>query len=358
MKSFQVFSMRSLCATILLGWAGLLTAQISGPVTGYVFHSATKTIRPIVGVPGGALVANPVVRNVDFGSVSPDGRLALVRRYESVAVVKLGGEEPEEVALSGVIPGIDMASWSGSGRVVVVASSSKKMLQSVHPASGNCAADLSRDFSGRTPGRPTQPSCPSGGQWLADLPRDLSDLPGSLAALSANYGADHVVVGLTDPARGGLYLVSDAGPVLVKAAPLPVVAVFAAAGGNTFYAAGCAAGVIDVFESADHVASLSFKSDNGAPAEVTALAPSSDGKRLFAVLKDLPRLWSFDLTSKQQLPVQQLETKPTTLLPVAGHSWLLLSSPKKTNEPLSIVKDSDPAATYFVPVAEINPTSL
>lgn len=329
MKLSQVTSMSWLRATLFFSTIGLLAGQISGPVTGYVFHSPTKSIRPILGIPGGAVLANPIVSNLRFGSVSPDGKWAVVSRVDASAVVKLGLAASVEQRPAGLIAGIDLAAWGTSNQVAVVGSSSGKQIQTIRY---------------------------SGGRWLVDTPRDLSHLAGSLTALSTDSTGGQVAFGMTDAAQSALYLESKTVPTLLISASVPVVAAFAP-GGQVLYAAGSAPGVIEVFEGTKRARILMLAPEGGTLPEVTALAPSADGKRLLAIAKDLRKVWSFDLVSGHPV-VRSLEAAPATLQPVAGSSWLLQTSADKKIEPIIFVKDSDTLTTSFVPVAEADRSSL
>jgi hypothetical protein len=325
MTNSTVSRMRWLRAALLLSWAGLAPAQIYGPISGHIFHSPTNSIRPILGVPGGAVVSGPIVRDIQFGAISRDGRWALVRRAESAAMVKLGAAESEELPLAGLDLEVDMAAWSGSGEVVIACSSARKTLQAVR-------------FSG--------------GRWTAGPPVDLGDLEGRLTSLSSNFAGDRIAVGLTDAQSGGLYLVSGGVPVLLMPASLPVTAVFAPRT-ETLYAAGALAGAVEVFENGARVGLLSPSFENAADAGVAGMAPSDDGMRLFVAYKDLPGLFAFDLVSGLALPEHRLEAAPTALSPMAGGRWLVLNSPRAPNEPVVLVQDREPAAAYFIPIEKL-----
>lgn len=315
---------------LFLGTIGLLSGQISGPVAGYLFHSPTKSIRPVFGVPGGAVLAHPIASDLRFGSVSPDGRWALVVRADAAAFLKLGiASAPEQQKPAGLISEIDVAAWASNGQAVVLGSSSGKRIQTVRL---------------------------NGSRWQIETPRDLSLLPGNLSTLAVDSSAAQIAIGMNDAAQGGLYLAGKAAPALLMSAPLPVVAAFAPRG-STLYAAGSAAGVIDVFEGTSRARSLLFAPEGGKLPEVTALAPSADGKRLLATAKDIRKLWSFDLQSAQPA-TRLLESAPATLQPLAGRSWFLQTSTDKKSGPITFVTDSVSLTTSFVPVAEADRSSL
>src|SRR5260370_12555637 len=67
-------------ATVALLFALAAPAQdtrLSGPVSGFVFHGPTQSIRPIVGVPGSAYLGTALAQGFDAASVSLLGKFAL-----------------------------------------------------------------------------------------------------------------------------------------------------------------------------------------------------------------------------------------------------------------------------------------
>ena len=64
------------CALVALGE----DSRMSGPIPGFVFHSPTRSIRPIVGVPGSAYLGAMVAQDFDAASVSPLGKSGLATR--------------------------------------------------------------------------------------------------------------------------------------------------------------------------------------------------------------------------------------------------------------------------------------
>lgn len=325
MTNSIISRIRYLCIAALVAWAGSADAQITGPLTGYIVHTPTNSIRAIAGVPGGAMVGDPVVRDIQFGSVSLDGRWALIQRAEAAAMVKLGAAEAPELPVAGLAPGIDAAAWSGSGQVVAAYSSASGTLQPVRL---------------------------SAGQWVAGPPVDLSGLPGRLTSLSVNDAGDRIAVGLTDAESGGLYLVSGGVAALLMAAPLPVIAAFAPRT-QTLLAAGSVRGTVEVFEGDTHIGSLAPASEAAAGAEVAGVAPSADGRRLLVAFNDLPGLFAFDLPSGQAVSEHPLDAAPTAFNPIAGGLWLVLNSPRTPSEPVILVHERELSATYFVPIGEL-----
>ena len=84
-------SARILCIISLIAGPLLLCgqqSQITGPVSGYIFDSAARGLRPVLGMPGASLLGDPL----DFGlpltsvSVAPRQDAALVTATDGVAL--------------------------------------------------------------------------------------------------------------------------------------------------------------------------------------------------------------------------------------------------------------------------------
>src|SRR5512145_1242237 len=52
--------------------------QVGGPITGMVYDAPSKSLRQILGMPGAARLGAPLLSEVDWASVAPDGRTAVV----------------------------------------------------------------------------------------------------------------------------------------------------------------------------------------------------------------------------------------------------------------------------------------
>src|ERR1019366_2186729 len=70
-----------------LASAGSLGAQAPSwnlPVSGYVYDSIARTVRPVVGVPGWSSAGPAALTGVAWASVAPGGRSALVVQQDQL----------------------------------------------------------------------------------------------------------------------------------------------------------------------------------------------------------------------------------------------------------------------------------
>jgi hypothetical protein len=114
------------CATL-----ALLHAQengIRGPVSAFVFDSASRGIRPILGVPGAALLGDVVAGNLDWASVAPNAKWALAA--QSGQLVFLSGLDSSATAtlISPILACCDLAAWGADSKTAALYSASSQQL--------------------------------------------------------------------------------------------------------------------------------------------------------------------------------------------------------------------------------------
>ena len=117
------------CLAMIFAGA-VLDAQstwLGGPVSGLVYDQFTKTIRPIVGVPGSAYLGPGVAGQLDFAAVSPNGKLALAVRGGALCLANLTGAQPDWRTLESESGPVESIVWSADSTAAVVAGRSMKL---------------------------------------------------------------------------------------------------------------------------------------------------------------------------------------------------------------------------------------
>lgn len=136
---------------LILSGGGLATAQSSsfrGPVSGFVYNHSSRTIRPLLGIPGATLIGSPLVNEVDFASVGPDGKWGWITRAGRASFVQnLAGLSSAEISADGLIDAVDRVLWNREGSFALLYSSSTNRLQRVRLSSAGAAADTPIDLS-------------------------------------------------------------------------------------------------------------------------------------------------------------------------------------------------------------------
>jgi hypothetical protein len=137
-------------AVILAGWAAAAHAQLApplgGPIEAFVFDPPTKSIRAVVGAMGSTSLSEPLMSELDYGSVAPGHSHAMVfqgGRGTSVSSLSSGQFERRELPEFVVVP--ERIAWSGNGAVAALYSKSQNWVQIIRglPLSPAAAAPVS-----------------------------------------------------------------------------------------------------------------------------------------------------------------------------------------------------------------------
>lgn len=294
MRTLKLFLMLMLAAGLTCGGDG----SIHGPVTGMVFDGEARALRPVLGVPGAARIAGPLLAGLDAASVSPDGKLALAVRAGRTLLYSGAGT----VALEGALEGVSRIAWAGPAAAAVAGAGRVQLWRSL------------------------------------DATPELvftAALDGEVAALAA--GAQAVVVAVP----GGLYVAGpDAAPRLLAEVDQPVA--LAVAGRDLFIADRSRGEVLVV---------RSFESSAGAEVfarveDVTGIVAASD--LLLAAGGSTRTLAAFRLASGETAGEAALEFEPTRLERLSG-AVFALNRTGDAGQPLYVVDASRGLAVFFVP---------
>jgi len=94
-------------------------SKLSGPVSGYVYEASSKTLRQVIGVPGAAYLGPAIRGGIDFASASPDGRVVVTLSGGNLAVA--GIEAPDGASLAvQAADAVSRAAWADDSSAVAV----------------------------------------------------------------------------------------------------------------------------------------------------------------------------------------------------------------------------------------------
>lgn len=133
--------MRWIAPAWLVAFAAAALAQpvrLSGPAAGYIFDEHSRSLRPVIGFAGAALLGRPFDPPVEFASSAPGGLWLFVARGEASCFVRImpGGESSERCDPA-LIAAVDRVAWSRDARWAVLESSDRGLMQRVAlPESG------------------------------------------------------------------------------------------------------------------------------------------------------------------------------------------------------------------------------
>src|SRR5687767_8802795 len=105
--------------------------DVRAPIAGFVHQKGLRSLRPIFGVAGSALLGPPLLNDVDSASISPGGKWALVTTEGRTRLLRGMSELAPMAAGGDLIEAVDWVVWSRSGTFAVLHSSSTRQLQRV-----------------------------------------------------------------------------------------------------------------------------------------------------------------------------------------------------------------------------------
>src|SRR5687768_16217534 len=91
--------------------------RLSGPITGLVFDQPSQSLRQVVGMPGAALLGQAILSDVDWASVAPSGRVAIVMRQGEVRLFSATAD-PAEAIIQGAVISPLYSAWAADSSTV------------------------------------------------------------------------------------------------------------------------------------------------------------------------------------------------------------------------------------------------
>src|SRR5690349_20937951 len=136
-------------AVLALG-TGVAHAQPSfaGPVAGYLYHSDSRTIRPLQGVPGSTSLGPPLAAGIDRASLAPAGGWAFVTKAGSAGFLRgLAGQSPVEIPVDGLLEQAGRIEWSADASAAVLYSAASGRMQRARLSSAGVRVDAPESIS-------------------------------------------------------------------------------------------------------------------------------------------------------------------------------------------------------------------
>jgi hypothetical protein len=320
-KAFFMFDRKpfSLCLCILVIAALNLGAQqtsLSGPISGYVFEASSRSIRPIMGIPGAAYIGDAVAAGLDWAAIAPGGSSALARTGGEVYLITGLESNLSWSIVEGALPDAGRIAWSADATAAVIASSTEGRIQFIRAAAAGPAVDL----------------------------------PGRVSALAMGPSGDYAVVGVEAEAGGGLYLVGTEGePRLLAAVGQAAAIALAANERDLFVADATSRQVLEIANFRQEAARMVFADEGSGISDPVGLALSRDGRLLLLANKSQRTLNAYVLATRSLWSQIELDFEPSFLEPLSRNSLFLLKAGGEASEPLLVLDASREPAVYFVP---------
>jgi hypothetical protein len=286
-----------------------------GPLAGLVYNQASRTVRPLTGIPGASYIGAPVLDQVDAASVAPGGQWAFVTKGgRSLFVRGLSDAAPVESSPEGLVEAPDRIVWNRDGSYALLYSSSRNQLQRIRLSPNDARADAPLDLGGKVsalaidhPGRQIALAIPGSGLYLFEAGQSPALISSAApAALAFDETGCKLYAAALDPAR---ILEFESGSGETEFAALDAAAAPAglaiSAGGRYLMLADSAARSVSIYEIASRTQANTLALDF----TPTRFEPLSAGPT-FLLNGDRRGEWLLVLDARQ--------TPAITIVPAAG----------------------------------------
>lgn len=282
--------------------------EIRGPVTAIVFDEASRSIRPILGVPGAAHFGSPLRSDLEQAKVSPDNSAALAVRAAELLLLRFDGAGDDRTLARGAVTAM---AWSRSADAAAAVVDNRLLVW----RRGEAEASL------------------------------LGSLAGECIALAVAAGGRHVYAAVAGP-QGAIVRYAPGEPERVLAAVADPAGLALTPDGAALY-------TVDRF--AGHL--LEIATEGGATLRAADLQRavgitlSRDGSWILVTQAEPGSVAIFERKSHWLRARLEVGFTPSRL-EAAGETDVFVLNRRARKEPLEILAFQPEPASYFVPALE------
>lgn len=296
----------------------LLGQALVGPPTLLVFHSASRSLRPVVGIPGSSYLGGMICSDLDFASVAPNQKTAVLVGADGTRFVSdIADPQADTAPLGHVIPAVNQVLWAADSSAAVLVSSSERSLQWV--VSGQVTPPVS-----------------------------LADLNGDIRLLAADSRANAVVVAIGNR----LFRATQQSPLaLIATLGNPTAAVMDRSGEILYVADATARQVFEMRGNDGGYTLTPLLQDQETVEQPVALALSADGAKMYVADQASRSVIAYQATDGTLIGRLALEEAPTSLR-MLSREMFLLNEHAPAGVSLSVLKAGDRLAEFFIPTGD------
>ena len=299
--------------------------QLGGPVTGLVFDLPSKSLRQVIGMPGAAHISPAILSNVDWASVAPNGRMAIIVRKGEARLVSATdiGQDSDGVPIGGLLDAPQLSCWARDSSTVVLYSAVARSVQWVR----------------------------LGGVALPDSSAvtTLTGVEGDVIALATDAASKTAVVAV---AGTGIYRVNPGSATQILALA-DASAIVMSATGETLWVADRSNGqIIEVSNPGSSPESRVLLVDSEKFSDLSALGLSSDGNRLYIASRSTQTLYWLDPATSLLSDGIRLDVPATLFSPLGRPSLFLLGARDRIGDPFYLLDEQSGPGLFFVPAGD------
>jgi WD40 repeat protein len=297
-------------------------ASFHGPIAGFIYDHGSRSVRPLLGVTGAAVVGTQVVSDVDSASIAPDGKWALLTKQGAARFVHgLSDLAPAESPAEGLIDAVDRVAWSRNGNFALLYSSTGGQLQRIRLSDSDVSVDS---------------------------PVTLATT-GPVTVLAIDPTGQQIAMGITGPDAAGLYLIHvGQSPARLSSMAQPVAVAFDETGSRLYAADADAQQVLEFDSGAGGFEFARLSPPDGPALNPVGLAVSGNGRYLLLAESTTRTVLVYETASRNLVNTISLDFAPRGLEALSsGPSFLLNGDGSK--EWLLVLDARQVPAVYFVP---------
>jgi len=323
--------------TVLIGLLCILPgsgafAQKAGwmaPTGGYVFDAIARSIRPVVGFVGSAYLGPASVDGIEWASLAPNRRSALVVR-DAVLFSVSDLTAPDGTETLDLVQSPRQALWSADSRRAVVLGADGQLVWLT-----GFGASVTREAS-----------------WSFDAPAESgSDDPRTWFLLGADPAADKAVVALQTGDRWRVWLAfRTAAPVSLDLTGHPAAAAFSSTGSALFIADETNHQVLQIRDLDSQPSATPIVTSDVYVADPVGMAVAPGDGRLFLVDRTSHSIRILNPGTGELLDELPLDSAPRSISGLSATRFLITAG-DGTNAPFYFL-DTEPAKVSFVPRGE------
>jgi hypothetical protein len=298
-------------------------SNLAGPVSGLLVDEESRSIRPILGVPGSAYAGEASVTEFDLAVAAPNGQHALISKGGSLYLIRrLDGATPVWRQLINESATFGRAAWSESSTSFAVVNATTSRLE--------LWTDLAKD--------PRQA-----------VAIDTSSLSGRIVYLAVDQDASFAFAA-TQGLDGGALFLLKAGQEPRMILPLGKAGGLLLSGEELYVTDRGRNEVLRVTNWASNPAVATIASAGHGVNDPVGAALSGDRKTLYIASAGVNQVLGLDVASSAVKSALDLEFQPTRLERLGSGSLLLLEKGIPGESPAQVL-DSATQKVYFVPVS-------
>lgn len=297
--------------------------SLNGPVQAYTFDGPTRSILPVIGVPGAASFGPAMMDNLEFASVAPGQTYGVVFEGGKCLLVSgLGAKKISTAVITGVTRYPDGIAWSANGSLAILYSQSGNWFQAI------------AGF----------PSAPLAGAFV-----DLSSLGGALTAVAADTAGMQIAVGVSGD-KGAVYQVVNDWVAPLASMANPVSLSFSSDGQTLFALDAASAHVMSIALGNHGLQSVALGGISN-PVAIQSLQDAENRSVLYVAGGQDRILRIIDVSSGQTLTDVALNFQPTGLESFGSNSFVLAAR-SQSAKPLWLFSSTPQPDAYFVPAVQ------